>query len=532
MKKNGLIVVLFSMFIIVACSPKSNTYRQLEHVDSVLFGNFPDSAKSLLRGITPETEADSAYYNILKTQTNYLLSATEYEYKDIDFSIDYYKKHYNAQKLANAYYYKAMIDVDHDSLTKETVLLLKEAEKLSEQTSDNNLKNKICSALSYSNGYLQNYDESLKYAKNEYYYAKKLNNNIDIAYGLLRLSTIYERCGILDSSKYYINECSKLVDYINNNDKAFVYCLLGENFMKVSTDSAQKYFVSALKHKKMSSAYYNLMKIYFAKNDSATAKRYCDSALMLAWNKQKIGIYSELAQKYYDCNDINELKNVADKIISTHDKILVEDQNKFFLEMQRKFDFEKQQIVYSRNVSLCISAIVALCAICVITHLRRKHEKQIAIQKELEWENRNLQLLNDLCEAKRTITDHELHIKELETENSKLAELSDNQEYLTTKQHISEVLESGRNIYHKIENNECICNDKDLWVHCIFYCMYSDANKVKEVFSHYRNLSIDEKIFVMVDESFTKKDDDVANILNISPVTVRTRRTKLKSKLL
>ena len=42
---------------------------------------------------------------------------------------------------------------------------------------------------------------------------------------------------------------------------------------------------------------------------------------------------------------------------------------------------------------------------------------------------------------------------------------------------------------------------------------------------------IDEKIFVMVDESFSKKDDDVADILNISPVTVRTRRTKLKTKL-
>ena len=93
------------------------------------------------------------------------------------------------------------------------------------------------------------------------------------------------------------------------------------------------------------------------------------------------------------------------------------------------------------------------------------------------------------------------------------------------------MLEIGQNIYHKIENNECIVGDKDFWVHCIFYCMYSDANRVKEVFSNYRNLSIDEKIFVMVDEAFSKKDDDVAEILNISPVTVRTRRTKLKTKL-
>ncbi len=531
MKRIGSIIIVISMFVATACSKKSESYRQLEHIDSVLFANFPDSAKSLLREITPETAADSAYYNILKTQTNYLLYSTDYDFSDIDFSINYYQKHYNAQKLADAYYYKAMIYVDHNSLTQETVLLLKKAEKLSEETTDNNLKNKICSALAYLNGVIGNYDESLKYAKKEYFYAKKLNNNRDIAYGLLRLSTCYETTGMKDSSEFCINECNKLVQYINNDDKAFVYNLLGESFISTDVDSAQYYFVRALKHKKSSTAYQNLMEIYFAKNDSTAAKRYCDSALMLAWTKQKIGIYSQLAQKYYDRNDIDDLKNVTDKIISTHEKILVEDRNKFFLEMQRKFDFEKQQIEYSRNVSVCISVIFVLCAFCVILHLRRKHEKQITIQKELEWDNRNLQLLNDLCEAKRTITDHEQHIKSLESENSKLMGISDNQEYANTKKHISDVLEIGQNIYHKIENNECIIDDKDFWVHCIFYCMYSEASKAKEALGHYRNLSTDEKIFVVVDESFTKKDTDIADIFSISPVTVRTRRTKLKTKL-
>ena len=531
MKKNGLIVVLISMVVVVACSPKSNTYRQLEHIDSVLFANFVDSAKSLLREITPATATDSAYYNILKTQAYYLLHTTEYDFDQINYSIDYYKKNYNAQKLSNAYYYKAMIDVDHSLLTQETILLLKEAEKLAEETADNALKNKICSALSYSNGILGNYNESLKYAKMEYFYAQKLNNNRDIAYGLLRLSTNYECIGMSDSCKYYINECNKLVRYINNNDKAFVYCLLGESVMSTDIDSAQHYFIKALKHKKSSTAYQNLMEIYFAKNDSATAKRYCDSALMLAWNKQKIGIYTELAQKYYNSNDINGLKNITDKITSVYEKILEEDRNKFLLEMQRKFDFEKQQIVYTRNVIVCISALVVLCALYVILHLRRKHEKQAAIQKELEWENRNLQLFNDLCEANQTITNHELHIRNLESEKSKLIELSDNQDYINTKKNVSEVLEIGRSIYHKIENNECIINDKDFWVHCIFYCMYSETSKAKEALCHYRNLSTDEKIFVVVDESFTKKDNDIADILNISPVTVRTRRTKLKIKL-
>lgn len=531
MKKTILAVILISTVAIVSCSKKNEVYRQLEQVDSVLFCNFPDSAKSLLRGITPESAADSAYYNILKTQTDYMFCATAYDFKDIDFSINYYKKHYDPQKLSNAYYYKAMIDVDHDSLTQQTVMLLKEAEKLADETADNNLKNKICSALSYSNGYLENHNEALKYAKKEYFYAKKLNNNRDVAYGMLRLSTVYERCGMPDSSKYYINECNNLVQYIKNDDKAFVYCLLGESYMASNIDSAQKYFVASLKYKKSSMAYQYLMEIYFTQNDRATAMRYCDSALMMAWNKQKIAIYSQLAQKYYDSNDMENLKTVTDKISDTYKEILLEDRNKFILEMQRKFDFEKQKIEYSKNVSLCISAIAIICAICAVLYLLYKHEKQVAMQKNLEWENHNLQLLGDLREAKHTIASYELHIKSLESETSTPIESSNNQEYINSKKNITEVLEIGGNIYHKIENNESIINDKDFWVHCIFYCMYSDTSKAKDALSHYRNLSTDEKIFVVVDESFNKKDNDIADILCISPVTVRTRRSKLKAKL-
>jgi hypothetical protein len=531
MKKAILTVILISTVAIVSCSKKSEVHRQLEQVESVLFCNFPDSAKSLLRGITPESAADSAYYNILKTQTDYMFCATAYDFKDIDYSINYYKNHFDAQKLSNAYYYKAMIDVDHDSLTQQTVMLLKEAEKLADETADNNLKNKISSALAYSNGYLGNHNEALKYAKKEYFYAKKLNNNRDIAYGLLRLSTCYKKINMKDSSEYCINECNKLVQYINNGDKAFVYCLLGESCMASSIDSAQKYFAASLKFKKGSTAFRYLMEIYFAKNDTATAMRYCDSALMMAWNKQKIEIYSQLAKKYYDSSDIENLRNITSKIADTYDELLLEDRNKFILEMQRKFDFEKQRIEYSKNVAICISAIVVLCAICVVLHLLRKHEKQTAIQKELEWENRNLQLLNDLFEAKRVITDYELHIKNLESEKPKSVEPSDEQEYINSKKHISEILETGQEIYHKIENNECIFTDKDNWVHCLFYCMYNDFPKVKDVLNRYRNLSTDEKIFVMVDESFGKKDNNVAIILNISPITVRTRRSKLKSKL-
>lgn len=515
--------ILLMAMAAVSCSHRSETYRQLVQVDSVLFANFPDSAKSLLRGITPETEADSAYYNILKTQTDYLLHITEYDFSHINYSINYYQKHCNTQKLANAYYYKAMIDVDHDLLTKETVLLLKEAEKLSEETIDNALKYKICSALAYSNGTLGNYDESLKYAKKEYLFARKLNNNSDIAYGLLRLSTNYERCGMLDSSKYYINECNKLVQYINNDDKAFVYSLLGESYMSTDIDSAQHYFIRTLEHKKSSIAYQNLMEIYFAKNDSATAKLYRDSALMLAWNKGKIAIYAELAQKYYDNSDIENLKNVTDQILSTHEDILAEDQNKFLLEMQRKFDFELQRQKFRSRVAFTVLFCVLVVAVLVLLYrirVRRIENRRIAAELKYNKTQKELALTEERIATLQT--DKKSSAMELAALKRKVEALRD-----TMRQNIQQ----GRKMYDELCVNASPLGWSDSDLLCLFDYLSTLAPEfVSRLDTDYDGLNNGQKLFVIVEQYLKKSDFEICQMFGLEKSSLYNKRNRIVKK--
>ena len=517
------IVLVLLLAACFSCSKKNEVYRQLVEVDSVLYANYPDSAKTLLRVIAPQNTADSAYYNILKTQTDYLLHATEYDFKDINFSINYYQKHHDAQKLANAYYYKAMIDVDHDLLTKETVLLLKEAEKLSEETSDNNLKNKICSALAYSNGILGNYEESQKYAKKEYHYAKKLNNNRDIAYGLLRLSECYERCGLMDSSKLCINECNKLVKYINEDDKAIVYSLLGESFLRTNTDSAQKYFLAALRHKKMSSAYYNLMKLFFAKNEPATAKLYCDSALSLAWNKQKIGIYAELAQKYFDCKDINGLKNATDQIVSTHEKILDYDKNKFILELQRKYDLDLYQQKIRSRVIISLLAGVLLGAVLVLLHrIRVRRVDNQRMKAELNY-----------SKAKNTLALLEERIAVLESDKkSKTKELTLLKEKTgNLKNEIQANLQHGHDLYDRLLRKETVI----AWSDFDILCMLDFLGTINQEFvasldNDYKDLNTSQKLFLTVDFLMEKEDSVVGKMLSLERQSLRNKRNRIAKK--
>lgn len=75
--------------------------------------------------------------------------------------------------MANAYYYKACAFIITDTLPKEIFTFLKKAEQIAKNTSDNNLKGKICSALAYSNAVSGELETALHYAKTEYIYAKK-----------------------------------------------------------------------------------------------------------------------------------------------------------------------------------------------------------------------------------------------------------------------------------------------------------------------------------------------------------------------
>ncbi|MBO7144618.1 MAG: hypothetical protein J6W13_07315 [Salinivirgaceae bacterium] len=517
------IVLVLLLAACFSCSKKSKVYRQLVQVDSVLYANYPDSAKTMLRGITPQTSADSAYYNILKTQTDYMLHKTEYVFTDINYSINYYRRHFDAQKLANAYYYKAMIDVDHDLLTEETALLLKEAEKLSEETSDNNLKNKICSALAYLNGVFGNYEESLKYAKEEYYYATKLNNNRDIAYGLLRLSECYERCGLMDSSKLCINECKKLAHYINNDDKAFVYSLLGESFMRTNIDSAQIYFTAALKYRKGSIPYQNLMEIYFAKNDSVTAKLYCDSALSLAWNKQKIGIYAELAQKYFDCKDINGLKNATDQIVSTHEKILDYDKNKFIIELQRKYDIDLyQQKIRSRVIITSLAGILLVAVLVLLHCIRVRRVNNQRMKAELDY-----------SKAKNTLALLEERIAVLESDKkSKTKELSLLKEKAgNLKNEMQANLQHGHNLYDRLLRKETVI----AWSDFDILCMLDFLGTINQEFvasldNDYKDLNASQKLFLTVDFLMEKEDCVVGKMLSLERQSLRNKRNRIEKK--
>ena len=94
----------------------------------------------------------------------------------------------------------------------------------------------------------------------------------------------------------------------------------------------------------------------------------------------------------------------------------------------------------------------------------------------------------------------------------------------------TEYVETGRTIFEKIQNNLPIDNMKTKFANVLYYfeTMYPERT---DIFASYSKLTIENKVFLIIDDALGKNDAETAKILGISTSTVRSRRTKLKEKL-
>ena len=540
MSKKNIIILLIAL-IVAGCN-KNEVSRQLAMADSLLYNNYVDSAKVVLGNIACLTKEDSAYYYVLKAETDYRQGEIP-DTNEINYSTNYFGGKNDNRKLANAYYYKACAYiVTCNSLPKECFILLKQAEKLSEKTSDLSLKNKICSALAYANGIKNQPEEAIKYAKKEYYYAKQLNARRDIAYALLRLSTSYKEIGQTDSAEYYIMQCKMLANAVNDDDKSYINNMLGECFMQENYDAALQYFHTALKYKKIPETYKNLAKIYLKKNDTLNWRIYCDSALSDAWYETKIDILSDIAQKYYDDNDIVSYKSISDQMIGTLKDFNDYEKKNFALEVQKKYDFEKQQTEYEKNIWFLIAVIGLLTAASLAFAIIYKHNSHKIKQLEKEnthlYENQKLSNeINDEYKSQLVFLREQNEEMSSKSENFATVIAANNDMIAKLRSKIDEMnkqnndyLTVGKAIFDRMNDNLSIANYKMKYANCLLYfeTTYPDHTYI---FDSYINLTIENKIFLICDDYMGKNDDEMSSIFNISPTTVRTRRTKMKRKL-
>ena len=172
MKQASLIVVGFLMLL--SCQTGSIS-RKLTEVDSLVFKEEYDSAYQMISSIdetTIKNQEDQAHYNLLKVQTGYLANKPAASPDSLlDEVIDYYQKEGNAEKLADAYYYKAYCSFLNKDM-ELSILFHKKAEESAKISNNKRIQFKIYEGISFMNSKCANYGLQLEYAlptrKNEY----------------------------------------------------------------------------------------------------------------------------------------------------------------------------------------------------------------------------------------------------------------------------------------------------------------------------------------------------------------------------
>ena len=174
MKQASLIVAGFLMLL--SCQTGSIS-KKLTEVDSLVFKEEYDSAYQMISSIdetTIKNQEDQAHYNLLKVQTGYLANKPAASPDSLlDEVIDHYQKEGNAEKLADAFYYKA-IGFNTQKKYQESMACYKKAEYYANQSGNLYQQYKISEGISYVNGRCQKFSYQLEYTKKNLELARKL----------------------------------------------------------------------------------------------------------------------------------------------------------------------------------------------------------------------------------------------------------------------------------------------------------------------------------------------------------------------
>lgn len=489
MKIINFFIIIVIVFLSASCNRQSGVYTKLVYIDSLLSKNNNDSAKNILEQINEKniTDKEKAYFYILKYEIYYRLEKDIYTDEDINYSIDYYTQINDAQKLSNAYLYKALTHFYSAQKREEVLLNLKKAESFAKKTKDYDLANKIYSALSIYNLDDNLYNEGLEYAKKEYQCAKIINNLRYEIYALLDLCVAYRGLNMPDSANMFIVQCLNRTKTIDHKDNSFIYNAIGEYYLNEDSTIAEKYFLKSLNYSKIPVSYYNIAKISYESGNYNKALTYCDSALNSNLTDLQLDVMQLKAQIEYAKGNINDYTTIQNKINSLKDSIHdIYKENKS-LEIQKKYDSSENENYYKKVFYILTSVIILIIIILfAVVKFSKKHKKE-----KIVLENPTF--------------------------------------YLFDKD--EKTMSHGESVLSCMQNNV-----KKAWLPydfecCISYFEFIHPNFAQKFKSEYKEkLTITDKIFIILEKFLSKNDEEICNILSISINTVYSRRSKIKKK--
>lgn len=314
-------VFLFLSMILLSCSRQPQELKTAEQ----LIENAPDSALHILQRISPEkykSDGNRALYGLLMIRT---LDKKLLPLKPdtlLDFSIDWYQKHPDPDRLASCYLYKGRTYKYAFQYEKAMNFYLKALDE-AKDSKDNLLLGRI----NFDLGDIYNIQNDFSLAREKYYsayiYFKKNKFQSLTFYSLLNIGRTYFEAKDYNRSETYYRKINSLAtDSIQKGD---LYQEMGLNFyFSKKIDSALVYFRKiidypyaqnnrALRYYYLADLYFDLKQIdsayYYAinslkyKSEIRTEKGCYRILVNVEGLKGNLNAVTKFMSLYQDCND-------------------------------------------------------------------------------------------------------------------------------------------------------------------------------------------------------------------------------------
>ena len=519
MKRRFYLLIIIPS-LLFSCQSKT-VNGNLAEVDSLVVAELFDSAYYMVTSkITPSSVPfeDYAHFSLLRVQTAYLVNKPLASSDSIlDDVISYYEGHLNHEKLADAYYYKAIGAYKSHNIP-QSIILYKESEQHAILSANIRQQYKVAEGISFVNGRCAKYDLQLDYAKKSLELAKVVNNKKWIAYSLYRVGVSFSKLGNEDSVLYYFGKIEPYLPFVGNKDLPVLLSSLGYYLKDDHPKEARHYLLESLKYQEFTATYSHLAEISFKEGLPDEANRLWKKALTVRDATPKDNIIRNLIGYDIECGKTDSICERINEIIAIRDSIDAKLKNDTIKDLQTRFDHEvamreKDQIVIRWQWVAII--LVVLLLIGTVYYLVRKYQVRIRLQ-------RSQMQINDYMEQIRALqSDKGDRTNEIERLNKQIERIMEEK---------SPRLAQGRMLYDMVVANKKMSrwkkDDVKMFIEYYTATNYRVVNRLRSI-PRKEELTPHHLLYLILLE-MGKTDQEIRLILSISKETLRTLRFRTK----
>ena len=514
--KTGILIFILFNLLLIGC--KNQNQKILDDVAYYLQNDSVMEASACfdLLHIDNLSDKEKALYYLYEATIRYRSYQKMQSFDGIEYSIDYFSKADDRNKLAEAYFYRGALKFEN-GLTEIAIENLKQAELLAQKDGDIKQQHKITELLSSFYYSAELFDLSLLYAKKAMAQAVQTKNYNWYVYAIDYIATTYFQKRMSDSALYYIKKVPPYEKYLDKETIAGIYTSIGMVQSPHDPEMAKEYLYKAIALENNSSAYAVLADIEIKNNGNRqTAKNLLDSALVHSNGKDVNYIISRLTKLYMEDKEYEEACSLLLKRRSIEQDRY--DIKQDLSQIQMRYDMlykEKKQADYIHMImTLLILVIVGILSILFYHRYQYLKNKKDMIQRQMLIETYSSKLKN-LQDADDNTAKQE-------------GELMTSINILQEKQ--SEALKKGKELYEHVRKGQSIITwTKQDYINMIDYYSLIDIPFGVTLETEYHSLSPRYKLYLIL-TNMGKSEEDIEYIFGIGKSAIRSIKSRIKSK--